>query len=273
MRTRSLLLPLITLVVVISACSSRKIEKQSGRLAFAKEMVGGHAARQMLLFDGEVWAPSADRSFVDQNFTWCDVSPNPNVEALRCYGNGGKTYVVTVSGGAPKLTALDEGLGIAWIDDDGKWMLGQKRFYNVETGEESPVQGISEGVPVANYLLGVSPDRRTVLFAAPLRISGQPELYYVLEIIDVTTGQRTKKKVDITKYPWVAPDPKSTFAPDGRRAASKHLEWKQDASGAWVLAVPEVIDLTADELLTPVERASASASARPPASAAPSSSR
>ena len=145
----------------MAGCTSRSIEKKSGRLAFAKDISWPRNVTQMLLFDGKVWKPSDDKDIANR-INWCDASPNPAVEALRCYSDASddyrSTYVLTVSDGKPTLKKFDETLGSAWIDDDGRWILFVNRFYNVETGEEIPVKGV--GPTPANWLLGVSPTRR-----------------------------------------------------------------------------------------------------------------
>jgi hypothetical protein len=260
------------LFVIAAGCTSRSIETSSGRLAFAKDVSPTpRSVTQMFLFDGKVWAPPEDKNLADRT-RWCDASPNPKVEALRCYADDGKsTFVITVAGSTPQVKTFDEPLGSAWVDDDGKWILFHKRFFNVETREELPVSGLSGDFVIANVLLGVSPDKRTALFGFSLGASGpKSSPYYGLEMVDLGSGVSTKKKVDRAKYPWVVPDDKATFAPDERRAASKHVEWRKDDTGKDVVAVPEFVDLDPIDLMSAAEKARAAASASSNAAPSPS---
>jgi hypothetical protein len=274
MRVSACIGSLAILFVVAEGCSSRSIEKSSGRLAFAKDVsTTPRLVKQMLLFDGKVWAPSEERNLADR-IGWCDASPNPKVEALRCYSDDYKsTFVILISGNSPQVKTFDEPLGSAWIDDDGKWILFHKRFFNVETREELPVNGLDGDFAIANVLLGVSPDKRTVVIGFSFGLYGpKSNPYYGLEIIDVATGTVTKKKVDWAKYAWVVPDDTAKFAPDERRAASKHVEWKKDADGKDVVAVPELVELDPVDRMSAIEKARAAASASASASVAPSAS-
>jgi hypothetical protein len=263
---------LAIIFVLAAGCSTRSIEKGSGRLAFAKDIrTSPRAVKQMLLFDGKVWAPSDDRNLADR-IHWCDASPNPSVEALRCYSDDDKsTFVIFVSGNGPEVKTFDEPLGSAWIDDEGKWILFHKRFFNVETREELLVSGLDTHLVIANALLGVSPDKRTALFGFSLgAISPKSSPYYGVQIVDLATAAITNKKVDWAKFAWVVPDDNAPFAPDERRAASKHVEWKKGADGKDIVAVPDLLELDPTDLMSAAEKARAAASAS--ASAAPSGS-
>lgn len=264
----------VILFTIAEGCSSRSIEKSSGRLAFAKDVfTTPRSVNQMLLFDGKMWAPPEDRNLADR-INWCDASPNPKVEALRCYSDDNKsTFVILILGNSPQVKTFDEPLGSAWIDDDGKWILFHKRFFNVETLEELPVNGLDSDFVIANVLLGVSPDKRTVLLGFSFGLYGpKSSPYYGLEIVDLATGATTQKKVDWAKYPWVVPDDNAKFAPDERRAASKHVEWKKDADGKDAVAVPELVELDPVDRMSEIEKARAAASVSASASVAPSAS-
>lgn len=79
-----------------------------------------------------------DKDFADK-INWCDTSPNPNVEILRCPGgpfNYDVTYILRMKNDKPEVQKINEGLPSIWTGEDGHWLLFKKYYVNVETVEK-----------------------------------------------------------------------------------------------------------------------------------------
>ena len=228
-----------------------------GRLMFTKSLhslrIGDRYAYrkvgQYLFFDGKPWDPENDKDLADR-IGGCDTSPNPNIEMLRCSGgftDGYRTtYLIRVKDDRPELKKIDDdcGRGPAWIDMDGRWMLLQKCYYNVVTDEKIPVKGMpftedeSGSVPV-QYLLGVSPDKRTVIASydlAPEEKNG--EKLVKLFVIDTVAGTRQIRYASLTKYPWLKDHEQPSDGVVPPAPAGKNFVWNKDSSGRDMLVVP-----------------------------------
>src|SRR5262245_5536737 len=129
-------------ILLVLGCSSKNTDAgdadapkvERGRLKFAKSLkslrIGdGYSFRdvkQYFFVNGSPWAPKDDKDLVNR-INWCDTSPNPKVEILRCLGDSSEnystTYILRMKGDEPELQKLDEGTGSVWINDDGRWLL------------------------------------------------------------------------------------------------------------------------------------------------------
>jgi hypothetical protein len=137
----------------------------------------------------------------------------------------------------PELQRIDEGVGSVWIDDDGRWLLFSKFYFNVETGEEIPVKGMpfaddEYGSAPVQYVIGVSPDMKTIVAMpdnSPQREGA--EEFLTLWIVDAETGKLEKRKVSYTKNPWLEDhqDPENDMQPPP--APSKKFVWEKDKQG------------------------------------------
>jgi hypothetical protein len=227
-----------------------------GRLKIAKGLhslrVGDRYAyrdvTQTLFFNDKPWAPADDPKLADR-IGWCDTSPNPDLELLRCFGDATEdyatTYLIRVRNDQPEVKKIDEN-GSLWIDADGRWLLFGKSFYNVDTDETIPVKGMPfvddpMGSRPIQYVLGVSPDKRTVIGAYDLAVSDQDkDPMGKLWVIDTVSGKSEIRLVSLKKYPWLRDheDPRDDVIPPP--ATATKFAWKRGADGKDVLVVPEL---------------------------------
>ena len=226
--------------------SDNKVER--GRLKFAKSAIDLNTGtdpiyrkvRQYFFVDGKQWTPEGDEHLAER-INWCDTSPNPKVEILRCFGDSseqyGTTYILRMRGDKPEIQKIDEGTGSVWTDDDGRWLLFRKLFLNVETGERVEVKGMpfadyEEGSAPVQYVVGVSPDRKTVV-AMPdsAAHSKGAEDFLTLWIIDAETGRVEKREVSFTKNPWLKDYKQPENGVQPPPAASKKMVWAKDQQG------------------------------------------
>ncbi|HEY2847144.1 MAG TPA: hypothetical protein VGI80_04950 [Pyrinomonadaceae bacterium] len=203
---------------------------------------------QTIFFNDKPWAPADDPKLADR-IGWCDTSPDPNLEMLRCFGDATEkyatTYIVRVRNDQPEVKKIDDS-GSLWIDSDGRWLLFGRSFYNVETDETIPVKGMPfiddpTGSRPIQYVLGVSPDKKTVIGSYDLAVSDQDKDPMVkLFVIDVENGKSEIRLVSLKKYPWLRDheDPRDDVIPPP--ATATKFVWKKDDKGRDVLVVPEL---------------------------------
>ena len=235
--------------------NERKNER--GRLKFVVTATSIHTdtrsiyrnTTRRLYIDGKEWSPDGDKEFADQ-LDWCDSSPNPEVEVLRCFGTDFRsTYILRLKDNKPDLQKIDEGVGSVWLDDDGRWILFSKLYYNIETGEKIAVKGLTDsdsgGITSApvQYVVGISPDKKTVvgiLDSIP-REEGA-EKFLTLWLFDTETGSLEKRKVSFTKNPWLTDykEREKDFQPPP--VSSKKFVWKRGADGKDKLVVPQLLE-------------------------------
>ena len=262
-------LVLITLLASIAIFACTRTESAAtdddapktvrGRLMFSKSL---HALRigdryayrdvtQSLFFDGKPWAPDKDKDLADR-LGGCDTSPNPNIEMLRCSGGFSEgyryTYLFRVKNNRPEIKKIDDdcGKGPMWIDTDGRWMLLQKCYYNVETDEKIPVKGMPfteddmGSVPI-QYVLAVSPDKKTVIGSYDLAAEEKNgEKLVKLFNIDTVAGTREIRFASLTKYPWLKDHEQPSVDIVPPPAAAKNFVWKKDAAGKDILVTPQL---------------------------------
>ena len=234
-----------------------KVER--GRLKFAKKATHLNVGRepiyrdveQNLYVNGKKWSPEGEPKFADK-LNWCDTSPNPKVEILRCFGDASEnyqtTYILRMNGDKPEIQKINEGLPSVWINDDGRWLLFGRFYLNVESGEKKDFQVMSfvegeEGAVLVQYVLGVSPDMKTIVVMpdSSRRKEGAEE-FVTIWIVDTETGNIEKRKVSFTRYPWVKDheNPDNDIQPPP--APSKKLVWEKDANGRDRLIVPQLLE-------------------------------
>ena len=200
--------------------------------------------------NGKKWSPADDKDFADK-VNWCDTSPNPQVEILRCPGssiNYEVTYILRMQNDKPELQKIDEGLPSIWTGEDGHWLLFSKFYVNVETGAQidlkvNPHNGSAENTIYPLGVGGVSPDLKTVIeipngFDAKDRANDAVPIW----IVDVETGKAEERKVSLTKNPWLT---KSAISRDNIQPPpepSKHFVWKKGADGKDKLVVPQFLE-------------------------------
>jgi hypothetical protein len=251
----NLLIGLLTLAAFALGCGSSykgvndadtRVER--GRLRFTQSVIDLHTqtapiyrhVQPNFFVNGRRWSPAGDEKLADR-INWCDTSPNPKVEILRCFGGAGEnystTYILRMKDDQPELQRIDEGTGSVWTDEDGRWLLFRKLLLNVETGEKMEVRGMPfaddkvASAPV-QYVVGISPDRKTIV-AMPdgaTRREGAED-FLTLWIIDAETGGVEKRKVSFTKNPWLKDHegPENNIQPPP--AASKKFQWVKDRQG------------------------------------------
>lgn len=202
--------------------------------------------------NGKKWSPPDDKDFADK-VNWCDTSPNPNVEILRCPGsqlNYDVTYILRMKDDKPEVQKIDEGLPSIWTGEDGHWLLFSKFFVNVETGEKidlkiNPHNGGKENTTYPLGVGGVSPDLKTIVeipngFDAKDRAADAVPIW----IVDVETGKAEERKVSLTKNSWLTKhkDPQNDIQPPPE--PSKYFVWEKGADGKDKLIVPQLLEKT-----------------------------
>ncbi len=181
---------------------------------------------------------------------WCDGSPNLKVEVLRCINDSfDKTYFLRIKNDQPDLQTIDEGLPNTWTNDDGRWILFSKFYFNTETGEKIdlkviPLAGQTASV-LSLFVVGVSPDMKTIVeLPDSLKRKKGSEEFLTLWIIDTETGKVEEREVSFTKNPWLTDhdngDIDSDFMPPP--APLKHFVWKRGADGKDVMSVPQLLE-------------------------------
>lgn len=257
---------LIVASVLITGCTRSKVTEsdpeavqvQRGRLKFAKGLnslrVGDsyvfRDVKQYFLVNDRGWHPPGDDSLAER-INWCDTSPDTSLEMLRCFSDSSEnyryTYLVRMKGDQPEVVRIDEALGSVWIDAEGHWLLFRKFYYNVVTDESIPVKGMPfaddpVGSAPVTYVLGISPDKRTVIGSydlAPEQKGG--DSLVKLWNIDTESGTREIRFASIKRYPWLRDhqDPAGGVQPPP--AASTKFVWKRDANGHDTLVEPELL--------------------------------
>lgn len=245
--------------------SSSDRVSERGRLKFVISATSIHtntrsiyrSVHSRFYVDGKEWSPEGDEDFADK-FQYCDTSPNPSVEILRCPSGFGEqpksTYILRMKNDKPEVKKIEAGDDGTWIDDDGRWLLFRKLFYNIETDEQIPVKGMpfADDEPSSSpiqYVRGVSPDKKTV--AANLDSTPRTETkngkegteqFLTLWIIDTETGATEKRKVSLTKNSWLKDhkQPYGDIVPPPETI--KKFVWKRGANGKDVLVVPELLE-------------------------------
>lgn len=226
-----------------------KFEKFVTNLVIGREPVYRNV-EQYLFVNGKKWSPEGEPDFADK-LNWCDTSPNPKVEMLRCISGASEdykyTYIFRMRDDKPEIQKIDEGLPNIWANEDGRWLLfGQFRL-NVETGEKVemkviPLAGQTAAI-LPLFVIGVSPDMKTIVELPDnmTKKEGADEML-TLWIIDTETGKTVERKVSFTKYPWLTDheNPDNDIQPPP--APSKHFVWEKDANGKDILVVPELLE-------------------------------
>ncbi len=231
-----------------------------GRFMFTKSL---HALRvgdsyayrdvtQYFFFDGKPWKPADDPDLVDR-VGGCDTSPNTAIEMLRCTGDFTEsyrtTYILRVKDGRPEARKIDEtcGRNPVWIDNDGQWLLFPKCYYNIVTDEKIAVTGMPfaddpQGSTPVQYVLGVSPDKKTVIGSYDLYPdSSNKDKLVKLWVIDTVSGKSEVRKASVAKFPWLTDYEQPTGDILSPAAASKHFVWKRGISGRDMLVEPELL--------------------------------
>ena len=253
--TKLIILSIICLVLTLgsAACGDGydNAKAERGRLKFAKRVIALNigpepiyrSVEQSFFVNGKKWSPPNDKDFAE-NLNWCDGGPNLKVEVLRCISDSfDKTYFLRMTNNKPELQTIDEGLPNTWINDDGRWMLFSKFYFNVETGEKINVKVIPLAGQTAFvlplFVIGVSPDMKTIV-ELPDKITRKKgaEEFLTLWIIDTETGKVEEREVNFTKNPWLTDYDNGTgdFLPPP--APSKHFVWEKDTNGKDQLVIP-----------------------------------
>jgi hypothetical protein len=202
--------------------------------------------------NGKRWSPEGDKDFAEK-VNWCDTSPNPNVEILRCPGgpaNYDVTYILRMKNDKPEVQKIDGGLPSIWTGEDGHWLLFSKFFVNVETGEKIDIKLVlfNDGREKAIYpliVVGVSPDLKTIVeLPSDYTAKDRADDALPIWIIDVETGKVDERKVSLTKNRWLTKhqDPQNNIQPPPE--PSKNFVWERGADGRDKLIVPQLLEKT-----------------------------
>ncbi|MBS1793316.1 MAG: hypothetical protein JSS81_05650 [Acidobacteria bacterium] len=259
-RTNSLnfSIALLILALIALGCTGKNIDAddrdapkvERGRLKFAKSVkylnIGDEPVsrdvKQYFFVDGKPWAPVNDPQLAGR-INWCDTSPNPAVEILRCFADATEsyrtTYVLRIKDGRPDVLRIDEGLPSVWIDDDGRWSLFGKQLVNVETGEKIDLKVIpvarenDDTIPV-NFVIGVAPDKKTIVALkgrAAEKKGGEDVV--TIRVFDVENGTAANRTVSLAKNPWLLDESERVDDIQPPPSPSKKIVWERDERGRY----------------------------------------
>ena len=242
--------------------NARKIER--GRLKFVISATSIHtkttsiyrSVHSQFYVDGKEWSPDGEPEFAEK-FEMCDSSPNLNLEVLLCSSGFGEapqsTYILRMKNDKPEVVKIEAGNDFTWIDDDGRWLIFKKLFYNIETDEKIEFNGMPFPDEVNSSprtsLRAVSPDKKTIVtnFGDSPRTETKngkegTEKFVTLWIVDTEKGEFEKRKVSFTKNPWLNDhkQPEKDFIPPPE--TYRHFVWKKDADGRDRLVVPQLLE-------------------------------
>jgi hypothetical protein len=249
---------LLIWTVLVLGCTGKNVKAtdedapkvERGRLKFAKSVkyltVGqepvSRDVQQFFFVGGKEWKPENDPDLANR-INWCDTSPNPQVEILRCFGDSTEdyktTYILRMKDDKPDIIKVGEGLPSIWIDDDGRWLLFGKSFVNVDTGEKiafkvTPVARQNDDSVYVNGVIGVSPDMKMVATVGePYPQKEGEEKFYKVLTYDIETGKTENQKVSFAKNPWLKDhqNPDNDIAPPPSQA--KKIVWEKDKQGRY----------------------------------------
>jgi len=245
--------------------SSSDRVNERGRLKFVASATSIHtntrsiyrSVSRSFYVDGKEWSPEGEPDFAER-FEACDTSPNPNIEVLLCGSGFGEepksTYVLRMKNDKPEVKKIEAGNDGTWIDDDGRWLIFKKLYYNIETDEKIEIKGMpfadaEYGSSPRTYMLGVSPDKKTVvtIFDSIPRTETKngkegTEEFLTLWIVDTEKGEFEKRKVSFTKNSWLNDhqQPYDDVIPPP--VTWKKFVWKKDENGMDRLTVPQLLE-------------------------------
>lgn len=170
-----LILPLMVLVMVVLGCGESKTDEvRSGRLKYVETLrygsVGSHGSqgwyvdeRQLFVNDKE-YKPDGIKT---EDIADCKISPNPAVEALKCYDYSfldnrikKSDYLLRMKGDQPEWTAINDESDI-WVGD-GRWLLFKDFYLNVETLERKEIKSLPDYPE--DYFMAAAPDLETIIY-------------------------------------------------------------------------------------------------------------
>ncbi|HYW73280.1 MAG TPA: hypothetical protein VE961_19825 [Pyrinomonadaceae bacterium] len=232
------------------ACDKRETEEhKSGRLNWVENLAygpagvhgqpGWHRTGQHLYVNDRRWSPPNIKM---DDIARCEESPNPSVEALKCYSFAeGKesAFVLHMKGNEPEwLTASSQdyggGYNLGEWAGDGRWLLFRDYYFDVTTGERKPVKGLPD-YPGKGFR-GASPDMKTIVYEHSPSNEEIDRRVIPVWLIDADTG--TVKIIELSKDKYPAIDV-SQSGEAGRNARFKSLlVWKRDDSGRDRLVEP-----------------------------------
>ena len=238
---------IVICVSLVLACGGSGIGKNNG------------VERGRLKYDhgfyvnGKRFYPKGDEN-LSKRINWCDTSPNPNVEILRCFGDASEdyntTYILRINGDEAQIQKLDDGTGSVWINEEGKWLLTGKFFYNVETDEKIEVKGMisaddkNSSAPV-QYVIAVSPDMKTVVIMPDNTTYWEGEEEFIsMKTIDTETGKVDVWKTSYTKNRWLKSykQPENDFQPPPE--PQRNFVWKKGSDGKDKIITPILLPET-----------------------------
>ena len=168
---------MLSLTVIAFGCAkTRKDEHQSGRLNFVENLKygpagvhgqpGWYVTDKHIYVSGWRWAPPIKMDDIAR----CEPSPNPSVEALKCYSFADlkeSAFVLHMKDDKPEwVTASEMSYGSGdnlgeWVGD-GRWLLFRDYYFNVTTSERRPIKGLPEDP--GKYFRATSPDLKTIIY-------------------------------------------------------------------------------------------------------------
>jgi hypothetical protein len=261
-RCNLVLLAVVFLMIVnCNYYEERKtIEIKRGALACVEEIgygaAGTHGGKGWvrigfdILVNGKKWLPDDYGEFMKDTAS-CETSPEKSLEILKFVNvdfNKGGIYLLRLKNGKPELQKISEKHDSKnqgkWTND-GRWLLFQDHFIDVETGERKNIKRLPDA-PESNFL-GVSPDLHSIVYRESgfleLNQNGSDEQWktwqanvengiLALWVIDAETGEVKVVKLKRDDYRWLL-DKSHPIPETGANHLwiSNQFKWEQDTRG------------------------------------------
>jgi hypothetical protein len=232
------------------ACDKRQTEEhKSGRLNWVENLTYGPAGvhgqpgwyrtGQHIYVNDRRWSPPDVKM---DDIARCEESPNPAVEALKCYSFADQketAFVLHMKNNQPEwLTASSQGYGGGynlgeWVGD-GRWLLFKDYYFDVTTGDRKTVKGLPD-YPGKHFCVA-SPDMKTIVYEQSPSNEEIDRRVIPVWVIDADTGKAKILELSKDKYPAID---RGKTGDAGYNARFKSLlVWKRDDSGRDQLVAP-----------------------------------
>src|SRR5215831_10879892 len=248
--TLLLLVYLGVLALGSMACDKRETEEhKSGRLNWVENLTYGPAGvhgqpgwyrtGQHIYVNDRRWSPPDIKM---DDIARCEESPNPAVEALKCYSFADqkeRAFVLHMKDNQPEwLTASAQGYGGGynlgeWVGD-GRWLLFRDYYFDVTNGEKKPVKGLPD-YPGKGFR-GASPDMKTIVYEQSPSNEEIDRRVIPVWLIEAETG--TVKIIELSKDKYPDIDRGKTGEAGYTARFKKMLVWKRDDNGRDQLVAP-----------------------------------
>lgn len=253
------LLPISFLVIVICACGKkeeRTIERGSLRCVQEYNVIERDGQKRIdlqtlnfrIYINGKEFYPDNYYS-LGKDVAFCGLSPNAEVELLEFeiaeHDHRGY-YILRMENNTPDFKKVSDDIrdNTGCWTNDGRWLLFENYFVNVETGEKKNIKPLPSFPNCKNSLVAISPDMKTVVQRADVTKQLEDEAKDLITLImtDIETGITKEEKFKLSEYKWLTDT--THFVKDCEGAnhlwISNQFKWEKDKNGKDVFVYPKV---------------------------------